>query len=324
MIAPAVPDLRPTGTSGLRVSAIGLGCNNFGMRIGLDAARDVVHAALDAGVTLFDTADVYGGGSSEEMLGACLAGVRDRVVIATKFGGRVGDGPYDHGASRQRIRRACEASLRRLGTDVIDLYFLHQPDPLTPFEETLTCVDDLVRDGKVRYFAFSNLPAWQIADLAHLSSLAPRARPAVAQVEWNLLQRSVETDVVPACRHFGIGMMAFFPLASGLLTGKYAPDRPFPPGTRFAELPRFASVATPVNLRKVERLAAFAADHGRSIVELAVAWLLAQPGVCSVLTGATSAEQARQNAKAGTWQPSLDDLAEIEQIVVADDTEEAR
>jgi len=306
-------ETRQVGRSGLRVSTIGLGCNNFGMRIELEAARSVVGAAIESGITLFDTADVYGDGRSEEMLGRCLAGIRDDVVIATKFGARPRAAHHAGGASRRWVKRACEASLRRLGTDVIDLYHLHRPDPWTPVEETLACIDELIVEGKVRYFAFSNLAAWQIADLAHVATRWPRARPVAAQVEWNLLARDAEREVAPACDHFGMSVMPYFPLASGLLTGKYAAGQPFPPGTRLAELPAFASVATPENLATVERLSAFAGSRDRSIVDLAVSWLLAQAGVCSVLTGATTPDQVRQNVTAAGWPLTPGDLRDVEE-----------
>lgn len=308
-------DVRRVGTSGLRASAVGLGCNNFGMRIDADAARFVVDAALEAGITLFDTADIYGGGRSEEMLGQCLSSVRDDVVIATKFGGRPDEARHDGGASRRWVKQACEASLKRLRTDVIDLYYLHKVDPATPFDETLACIDELIAEGKIRYFAFSNLAGWQVADLAHVASTWPRTRPVAGQVEWNLLQRDVEREIAPACRHFGIATMPYFPLASGLLTGKYRAGQPFPPGSRLADMPVFASIATPANLATVARLSEFATDHGRSVVELAVSWLLAQPGVCSVLAGATTPQQIGQNVAAATWHLTTDDLAHIDDLL---------
>lgn len=286
------------GRSGLKVSALGLGCNNFGMKIDRAAAAGVVGAALEAGVTLFDTADIYAKGRSEEILGAVLGSRRDDVVIATKFGGPTAPGPYGSGSSRRYIVRACEESLRRLGTDHIDLYYQHYPDPETPVEETLRALDDLVRAGKVRYAAASNLAGWQVADAAHTARAAGTPGFAAVQVEWNLLAREAEREIVPAAEHFGVGVVPYFPLASGLLTGKYRQDTDFPEGSRLASLPYFASVATDANFAAVERLRALADETGRTMAGLALSWLAAQPPVPSVLVGATSAEQITSNAAA--------------------------
>ncbi|WP_406290015.1 aldo/keto reductase [Embleya sp. NBC_00896] len=283
------------GRSGLKVSAIGLGCNNFGMRIDQDGADKVVGAALDAGVTHFDTADMYGGGRSEVLLGKALGARRDEVVVATKFGARVADGPYGRGASRRHIVRSCDASLKRLGTDRIDLYYQHYADPDTPIEETLTALDDLVQAGKVLYAGTSNLAAWQLADAAHV---AGRTRFVGAQIEWSLLKRTVERDMVPAARHFGVGVIPYFPLASGLLSGKYRRGEEFPADSRFAALPFFAQGATDDNFVIVERLTAYAEGQGLTLLELALSWLAAQPEVASVLVGATRPEQAAANAAA--------------------------
>ncbi|NUQ86879.1 MAG: aldo/keto reductase [Glycomyces artemisiae] len=286
------------GGSGLKVSALGLGCNNFGMKIDQDAAAGVVGAALEAGVTLFDTADIYAKGRSEEILGAVLGARRDEAVIATKFGGPMESGPYGAGSSRRYIVLACEASLRRLGTDYIDLYYQHYPDPDTPVEETLSALDDLVRAGKVRYAAASNLTAWQVGDAAHIARAAGTAGFAAVQVEWNLLSRGVERELVPAAEHFGLGVVPYFPLASGLLTGKYRQDVDFPEGSRLASLPYFASVATDANFAAVERLRELADKTGRTMTGLALSWLAMQPSVPCVLVGATSAEQITANAAA--------------------------
>ncbi|NUP32748.1 MAG: aldo/keto reductase [Streptomycetaceae bacterium] len=286
------------GGSGLKVSAVGLGCNNFGMRIDADEADRVVGAALDAGVTFFDTADVYGGGGrSEEMLGKALGTHREDVVVATKFGAP-GRGPYGGGGSRRHVMRACEASLRRLGMDHIDLYYLHFPDPDTPIEETLSALDDLVRQGKVRYLANSNLTGWQLVDADHIARASGGSRFIATQQEWSLLNRGIEREVVPAARHLNLGVIPYFPLASGLLTGKYRRGEGFPDGTRFAAIPRLAGAATEDNFAAVERLEAYGRQIGRSVLELALSWLAAQPGVPSVLVGATSAAQAAANAAA--------------------------
>lgn len=286
------------GRSGLKVSALGLGCNNFGMKIDQDAAEGVVNAALDAGITLFDTADIYAKGRSEEILGAALGSRRGDVVVATKFGAPMASGPYGGGSSRRHIIRACEASLRRLDTDHIDLYYQHYPDPDTPVEETLRALDDLVRAGKVRYAAASNLSGWEVADAVHTARRLGGGGFAAVQVEWNLLARDVEQELVPAAEHFGLGVIPYYPLASGLLTGKYRLDADFPEGSRLASLPYFAGVATESNFAAVERLRALADKSGRSMVGLALSWLAAQPSVPSVLVGATSAEQVAANAAA--------------------------
>ncbi|MDI2128280.1 aldo/keto reductase [Yinghuangia seranimata] len=300
------------GGSGLKVSAVGLGCNNFGMRIDAAAADKVVGAALDAGVTFFDTAYIYGGGRSEEMLGRALGSRRDEVVVATKFGAP-GKGPYDGGAARLQVMRQVETSLTRLGTDHIDLYYLHFPDPDTPMEETLAALDDLVRQGKVRYIANSNLTGWQLVDADHIARASGGARFIATQAEWSLLKRGIEREVVPAARHLDLGVIPYFPLASGLLTGKYRRGEEFPENTRFAAIPRLADGATDANFDIVEKLTAYAADHGRTLLELALSWLAAQPEVPSVLVGATSAEQAAANA-AAVVDLTADELAEIAAI----------
>jgi aryl-alcohol dehydrogenase-like predicted oxidoreductase len=304
-------ELNLLGPSGLEVSVLGLGCNNFGMRIDREASAAVVRAALDAGVTFFDTSDSYGGGHSEEYLGAALRDQRDDVVIATKFASPVGEGPYRRGASRKHLMAACETSLRRLGTDYIDLYYQHFPDPKTPIEETLAGLDDLVRSGKVRYIASSNFAGWQIADAEHVASARSQARFVASQSEWSLLARDVEREVVPACRAYGIGVVPFFPLASGLLTGKYRRDEAPPEGTRLSNAAFFKRVATERAFDTVERVAAVADSIGRSLLEVAIGWLVAHPVVPSVLVGATSAEQVRANAAAAEVRLTPDEVAAI-------------
>lgn len=294
------------GTSGLKVSEVGLGCNNFGMRIDEPAAHKVVGAALDAGVTFFDTADMYGGGRSEEMLGRALGARRDDVVVATKFGAP-SQNRYRGGASRRWIMQACEASLKRLGTDHIDLYYLHFPDPETPIDETLAALDDLVRQGKVRYIANSNLAGWQLVDADHLARRSGGARFVATQLEWSLLERGAERETVPAARHLGLGVIPYFPLKSGLLSGKYRRGEDFPEGSRLAASPYFARVATDDALAAVERLAAHAEATGRTMLQLALSWLAAQPEVPSVLVGATTPEQVVANAEA--FVPLTDDEA---------------
>ncbi|MPZ25760.1 MAG: aldo/keto reductase [Micromonosporaceae bacterium] len=308
---------RRLGNSGLMVSVVGLGCNNFGSRMDAEATRAVVHAALEAGVTLFDTADRYGGlGVSEEYLGAALKGRRDEVVIATKFGHDMegGNGP-DWGArgARRYVVRAVEASLRRLDTDWIDLYQLHFPDPGTPVEETLSALDDLVHAGKVRYLGSSNFAGWQVADAAWVARSAGLTPFVSAQNEYNLLRREVEAELVLACQRFGVGLLPYFPLESGLLSGKYQRGTPAPPGSRMAG-ERFARRLAEAPWDTIEALAAYAAQRGVGILDVAIGALAAQPAVASVIAGATKPEQVRANVAAGAWQPSADDLATLDEI----------
>jgi aryl-alcohol dehydrogenase-like predicted oxidoreductase len=308
---------RTLGDSGLLVSVVGLGCNNFGGRLDVNATRAVVDAAIDVGVTLFDTSDTYGKeGGSELALGEVLAGRRDKVVLATKFGNQRTDMGYGPAAGakggRKYIRLAVEQSLRRLRTDYIDLYQLHTPDPLTPIEETIAALDELVTAGKVRYTGHSNLAGWQIADAAHTAASAGRTPFISAQNHWSLLERGAEAEVVPAAMNFGLGVLPFFPLANGLLTGKVRRGKPVPEGTRLAGR---AGYVTEDKLDKVEALIAWGAAHGVSILEIAIGGLAAQPGCTSVIAGATSAEQVRANAAAGEWEPTPDELDEIDKIV---------
>jgi len=299
---------RPLGRSELMVSVVGLGCNNFGSRIDTEAARAVVDAAIDAGVTLFDTADVYGNrGGSETILGELLAGRRDEVVLATKFGHPMDDGTDARG-SRSYIRRAVEASLRRLRTDRIDLYQYHRPDGVTPIEETLEALSELVSEGKVREIGSSNLAAWQVADAEWTSRTRGLARFISAQNEYSLLDRGVEAELVPACEQFGIGVLPYFPLASGLLTGKYRRGEPAPAGTRLASRSQALADA---DFDRIEALESFASQAGRSLLEVAVGGLAARPAVSSVIAGATTAEQVRANVAAGSWVPSEDEAERL-------------
>jgi aryl-alcohol dehydrogenase-like predicted oxidoreductase len=304
---------RRLGDSGLVVSVVGLGCNNFGRRIDLERTRAVVDAAIDVGVTLFDTSDSYG--ESETFLGEVLQGRRDDVVLATKFGsdlrGRLG---ADWGArgSRRYIRRAVESSLRRLRTDWIDLYQLHFPDPVTPLEETLAALHELVVEGKVRYLGSSNLAAWQIVDADWIARSRGTTRFTSAQNHYSLLERGVETELVPACSARGIGLLPYFPLADGLLTGKYRRGEPPPPGTRLAARPERLEEAAFDTIEALER---YAVDRGRSLLDVAVGGLAAQPAVASVIAGATRPEQVRANAAAGTWEPGPDDLRQLREIL---------
>jgi len=296
------------------VSTVGLGCNNFGMRIDLEATRKVVSRALDLGITLFDTADVYGGmGGSETMLGQVLGERRKDIALATKFAGPMVEGRTKRDASRGYIMTAVEASLRRLKTDWIDLYQLHFSDGVTPMEETLGALDDLVHQGKVRYIGCSNLPAWQMVEAQWISRERGLERFISAQDEYSLVARQIEAEKIPAAQAYGMGMLPYFPLASGLLTGKYKRGAQAAAGTRFASIPRLGErYSTDTNWALVEQLAAFCAKRGRTLLELAFSWLLARPTVASVIAGATQAEQLDANTRAAGWALTAEDLAEID------------
>jgi aryl-alcohol dehydrogenase-like predicted oxidoreductase len=309
---------RPLGRSGLIVSVVGLGCNNVGRGLDVAGTRKVVDAALDAGITLLDVADTYGGrrGESEEILGEVLGGRRDDVVLATKFGMdmRGANGP-DWGArgSRRYVRRAVEASLRRLRTDHIDLYQYHVPDGITPVAETLAALHELVLAGKVRYVGSSNFAGWQVAEADHVAAGLGAERFISAQNEYSLLDRRAEAELIPACEAYGVGVLPFFPLANGLLTGKYSRDVPPPAGTRLGDRKRELYERAPWDT--LDRLARYAADRGLKMIDVAVGGLAAQPAVASVIAGATSPEQVRANARAAQWEPSAADLAELDQVL---------
>jgi aryl-alcohol dehydrogenase-like predicted oxidoreductase len=310
-------EFRRLGNSGLVVSVVGLGTNNLGMKLDMAGSREVVHAALDAGITLFDTADSYG--AAEERLGELLENNRDDVVLATKFGGDVRRRGLSNGedwgarGSRRYVRRAAEASLRRLRTDWIDLYQLHRPDPATPIDETLAALDDLVREGKVRYIGSSNLKGWQVADAEWTARTHGRTRFISAQNEYNWLQRGIEAELVPALEHYGIGLLPYYPLASGLLTGKYRRGEPAPEGSRIRTWGR-ESVLTDQTFDVLESLESFAKSRGVTLLDIAIGGLAAQPAVGSVIAGATSREQVQRNVAAGSWHPSADDLEELREI----------
>ena len=310
-------EFRRLGSSGLVVSVVGLGTNNLGMKLDEAGSREVVHAALDEGITLFDTSDSYG--TSEERLGTLLEGRRDDVVIATKFGSDVRRRGLSNGedwgarGSRRYILRAVESSLRRLRTDWIDLYQLHRPDPATPIEETLSALDDLVREGKVRYLGSSNFTGWQVADAEWTARTRGLERFVSAQNEYSWLDRGIEADLVPALEQYGIGLLHYFPLASGLLTGKYRRGEAPPEGTRLAA-PGRESALTDEAFDVVEGLEAFAASRSVTLLDIAIGGLAAQPAVASVIAGATSAEQVRANVAAGAWHPSAEDIAELDEI----------
>lgn len=315
--------LRRLGRSGLSVPVVGLGCNNLG-RAGTvtetaEGATALIDAAIDAGVTFFDTADAYGArrGLSEELLGAALKGRRDDVLVATKFGlDMQGANGNDFGArgSRRYIVRAAEASLRRLGTDWIDLYQLHTPDPATPIDETLAALDDLVTSGKVRYVGHSNFKGWQVADAEHVARSLGGTRFVSAQNEYSLLSRGVEREVLPAAEAFGVGVLPYFPLANGLLTGKYSAGAR-PDGSRLV-------VAKPHLLdtapwETLDRFGTFCRERGVAEIDVAFSWLLSRPEVTSVIAGATRPEQVRRNAEAWSWTPTPEDLTELDEIFPA-------
>ena len=309
-------EYRNLGESGLKISLAGLGCNNFAMKCDAEQTRAVVHRALDEGVTFFDTADIYGRrGGSEEMLGKALGPRRRDVIVASKFGMPMGDGPYMRGGSRRYVIAAAEASLRRLGTDYIDVYQIHQPDPETPQEETLAALDDLVRAGKVRYLGNSNFSGWEVADADWISRTRGIARYVSAENQYNLLDRKIERDLLPACRKFGLGMLPYFPLASGFLTGKYRRGTEAPAGTRLALMaPMAKQVMTDHNFGILEKLEEFSKQRGHTIVELAMSWLACQPIVSSVISGATQPEQVTENVKACGWKLSAEELKEVDSI----------
>lgn len=309
-------EIRNLGRSGLRVSSIGLGCNNFGGRIDLEASRKVVHAALDAGITLLDTADVYGErGGSETVLGEILGPRRKDIVLATKFGMPMDDAGVKKGGSRRYIKAAVEDSLRRLKTDWIDLYQLHTTDPLTPIEETLRALDDLIRAGKVRYIGCSNLPAWQVVEAAWTAKTCGLNPFVSCQDEVSLVVRKHEVELMPAMRQYGLGLLPYFPLASGLLTGKYRRNATMPADARLTKTQRLADrYLTDRNWVVAEKLGDFAEARRHTLLELAFSWLLAKPPISSVIAGATKPEQVRANVAAGRWTLTAEDLAEIDAI----------
>jgi aryl-alcohol dehydrogenase-like predicted oxidoreductase len=302
---------RRLGREGPEVSVVGLGCNNFGRTVDLEGTRAVVDAALDAGVTLLDTADVYGDkGGSESFLGEVLEGRRGRVVLATKFGQDMGDGTEARG-SRAYIHKAIDASLQRLRTDVVDLYQYHTPDKVTPFKETFGALDELVRAGKVRYVGHSNLDARQIEEVDAICREHGFARPVSAQNQYSLLRREAEEELLPTCERLGIGVLPYFPLASGLLTGKYRRGEPRPEGTRLSDR---ESVFTDETFDRLEALEEFAKERGVTLLQVAIGGLLAQPAIASVIAGATKPEQVRANVEAAEWEPTAQDLAELNSL----------
>jgi aryl-alcohol dehydrogenase-like predicted oxidoreductase len=310
-------EYRKLGNSGLQVSAVGLGTNNFGGRMEAEPAARVVEEAIDLGINFIDTADIYSKHLSEEYIGRAVKGKRQQVLIATKLGGGMGDGPNEKGASRQHIMRAVEESLHSLNTDYIDLYQIHFPDPTTPIEETLRALTDLVCQGKVRYIGCSNYQAWQAAEAIWTSRTQHLESFASVQPHYNLLTRDVEKELIPFCNQYNMGILPYFPLAAGFLTGKYRRGQNPPDGTRMAGGGgRLTSRwLTDANFDMLDRLENFAAERGHPMVELAISWLLAKPQVSSVIAGATTPGQLQANAKAVEWHLTSEDTEEIDRIM---------
>ena len=307
---------RTLGKSGLKVSVVGLGCSNFGGLLDLEASRKVIHKALDLGITFFDTADVYGKFSGSEIyLGLSLGNRRKDIVLATKFGKAMDKVEMKKGASRRHIMSAIEESLSRLKTDWIDLYQLHVPDPLTPIEETLRALEDLIRQGKIRYIGCSQFLAWRIVEAQWTSRHHGFNAFVSCQYEYNLLKRGLERDLAPVMRAYGLGLLPYFPLASGLLTGKYKRNTAMPEGARLTDNQRYASrYLNDTNWAIVERLDKFCNERGHSLLELAFSWMAANPLVSSVMAGATKPEQLELNVRAAEWSLTAGDMAEIERL----------
>lgn len=308
-------EYRQLGRSGLSVSVIGLGGNTFGRYADAEQTARIVHQAIDLGINFIDTANIYASGTSEELLGKAIQDRRDAVLIATKAGMTMGSGPNERGSSRKHVIESCEASLRRLDVDAIDLFQIHAFDPATPLEETLSALDDLVRAGKVRYIGCSNYDAWRVVQSLWISDRERVARYISVQPEYNLLERDVERELVPACLEFGLGIIPYSPLAGGVLTGKYRPGEPPPEGTRGYNNPRFEPRLRRETLDAVQRLDAWARERGHSVGELALAWLAARPGVSTVIAGTTRPEQVAANARAAEWQLSDDDVQAIDAML---------
>ncbi len=306
-------EYRRLGHSGLTVSAVGLGSVLFGKHVDEPTTRAIIDQALELGVTFIDTSDSYADGESERLIGKILGPRRRDIVLATKFSSPLGDNPLHGGTSRRWIQQAVEASLRRLGTDVIDLYQIHHPDPLTPIEETLRALDDLVRSGKVRYVGYSNVAAWQLVDGQWTARTEHLSRPVSTTDHFNLAHRAAEAELVPAARALGVGIIPYYPFESGFLTGRYRAGAR-PEGIRLTRSPREAAVLTPANFARLERWEALAAERGRSMVELTIGWLLSHPEVASVIAGVTSPAQVRGNAEGAGWRLTPAEMAEVASI----------
>jgi aryl-alcohol dehydrogenase-like predicted oxidoreductase len=310
-------EYRNLGRSGLIVSALGLGCNNIGRQVDQDAADAIINKCVEMGITYFDGADVYGSerGRGEEVLGRAIRPHRRNVVLATKASGRMGEGPYWAGASRKYLMDALDASLRRLDTDYIDLYQIHFPDPSTPIEETLRALDDMVRSGKVRYIGCCNYSVGQLCEAVAAGEREHTVSFISAQNRYNMLQREIRADLLPACERLGLGILPFYPLVSGLLTGKYTRDHT-PEGTRLTSgIHFYDGVLASADYDLLDRLTQFAAERGHSLLELAIGWLASQPAVGSVMTGATKVEQIEANAKASDWRLTPDEMQAVDAIL---------
>lgn len=314
---------RKLGKSGLDVSVIGLGTNNFGGvliggRMNYEETERVLRKAIDEGINFVDTANTYGKGLAEEYLGKMLKGDREKVVISTKVGNNRGDGPNLYGGSRKHIMQQVEISLRKLQTDYLDLYQIHYYDPHTPVEETLRAMDDLVTQGKVRYIGCSNYAAWQVAEAVGTARLLGTVPFVSVEPEYSMLKRHIERELLPCCRKYGLGIIPYFPLASGFLTGKYRRGKQAPKGTRLeVQAGRAETILTEANFDVLEKLEQFAKDRGHTLTALAFAWLLAHPEVSTVIAGATSTEQVHANAAASEWMLSAADMSELETILSA-------
>ena len=309
---------RRLGHSGLQVSVIGLGTNNFGPRLDYPVAERVLRQAVEAGINFIETSNTYGEGQAEAFIGTALRGVRSQVLIATKVASNIGDGPNMHGASRKHILEQVDRSLKRLQTDYLDLYQIHYYDPFTPLEETLRTMDHLVHQGKVRYLGCSNFAAWQVSDAMGVSRALGLESLVSVEPEYSMLKRAIEKELLPCCTRYQLGILPYFPLASGFLTGKYKQGQPAAAGTRFAvQQQRAATILTPENFAVLEQLEAFATARARPLVELAFAWLLAHPQVSSVIAGATTPEQIIANVQAADWYLSTIEMEELDGILQA-------
>jgi len=308
---------RSLGRSGLKVSVIGVGTNQFGGKVDLEGTRSIIDAALDAGINFLDTADVYQKGMSETYIGEALKGRRDQVLVATKVFHPVGEKPNERGASRYHIIAGVEASLKRLQTDYIDLYQIHRWDADTPIDETMRALDDLVRAGKVRYIGASNFSGWQLAHANAVAAAAHLEQFVSVQPHYHMFERQIEKELVPACAYFNVGILPYFPLAGGFLTGKYRQGEPAPEGSRGERSPYVQKYMTDANYAKLDQLTKFAEERGHTLNELAHAWLIAQPQVSSVISGATKVEHVAANAAAGEWLLNAEEAAEVTAVLDA-------
>jgi len=299
---------------------VGLGTNNFGARMDAQQSERVVRQAVESGITLIESSNSYGNGLSEEYIGKAIQGIRDKLIVATKVSSAIGTGPNQRGTSRKHILTELDKALKRFGTDYIDLYQIHRPDTRTPVEEMMRTLDDLVHQGKVRYIGCSNFPAWQVAEAIFTSKMLNLESFISVQPEYSMLNRDAEKELIPFCRKYGLGVLPYYPLASGFLTGKYRRGEPLPAGTRLAGRPAAQNeqVLSDKNFDLLERLESYAAQRGHTMVELAIAWLLATPAMGSVIAGATKPEQVVANAKAADWQMTPEEKQEVDRILAGE------